>query len=71
MADLFVEYEATNGHSYALHPSQIRGFDGDQSGTKILATIGGVALTFRVAKPYKEVMHEWRAAVTRATEETA
>jgi hypothetical protein len=67
----FLEYLASNGHRYALRPEQIRGFDGNKAETRILATIGGVALTFRVKKPYEEVVTEWKAAIERGSEEAA
>jgi hypothetical protein len=67
----FLEYLASNGHRYALHPQQIRGFDGTEKETRVLATIGGVPLTFRVKKPYTEVVTEWKAAMERGSEEAA
>lgn len=64
-----IEYQATNGNSYALHPQQIRGFEGTDKETKVLATIGGVPLTFRVAKPFKVVLQEWKREMERGGEE--
>jgi hypothetical protein len=66
---MLIEYEATNGKSYALHPAQVRGFEGNHDETKVLATIGGVALTFRVAKPFKVVLQEWRKEMEHGGEE--
>lgn len=67
----FLEYTAANGRHYALHPQQIRGFDGTDKETRILATIGGVPLIVRVKRPYSEVMAEWRAAVEREGDQGA
>lgn len=66
---MFLEYTAANGRHYALHPQQIRGFDGTEKETRVLATIGGVPLTFRVKRSFAEVMDEWKRAMDREGEQ--
>jgi hypothetical protein len=67
----FLEYQASNGRNYALHPAQIRGFDGTEKETRVLATLGGTPIIFRVKRAYSEVMAEWRQAVEREGEQGA
>jgi hypothetical protein len=66
---MFLKYQSIGGKKYALHPAQVRGFEGDDTETKVLATIGGVGLTIRVKKPFDEVYAEWEQARERGGEE--
>lgn len=65
---MFLEYTTADGHQYALRPEQVRGIDGKGDRTRILATIGGQSLFIHVARPYKEVLAEWKKAIERETE---
>lgn len=67
----YIEFEATNGHTYTLHVQQVRAFEGNAAETRILATVGGSPIIFRVARPYKDVAAAWRKALDRARDEAA
>lgn len=66
---MFLEYTAANGRQYALHPQQIRGFDGTDKETRVLATVGGTPLIFRVKRSFAEGMEEWKRAMDREGEQ--
>lgn len=65
-----LKYQTRSGKKYNLLPSHIRGLESEGDGTRVYASIAGMAITFVANRPYDDVEQEIEKARAEESEQS-